>query len=274
MAVWQLVFSSSKRGALLPDEAQRRRAVRTLVKVTGAHLALFSLVNEHKHVMVRNDEKQIKPFGAKVQRALNAVVEEPLNEPWIERVDGTKHKAALLRYYLTQPSHHKVGLHDALWTGSCFLDLAGARVIDGLRLCIWDLLPGIPRGVIYEHVGLPPHGIEPVALEQIRILGAVRLVAAASAALAADPRLEGKSRLVLRARALAAKLGRRARIPQVEMRWALGSSEHVYYRALAQPVDEAGLVAVRRRLALEEAVVKAAHGIPGVELGRRLGLCG
>jgi len=274
MPVWQLVFSSSKRDALLPDEAQRRWAVRTLVAVTGPHLLLFSLVNEHKHTMVRHGDKGIKAFGGKVQRALNAVVEEPLGEPWIERVEGTKHKAYLLRYYLTQPSHHDVGLHDALWTGSCFLDLAGARIIDGLNLPIWDLLPGTPRNALWKHVGLPQHGIEPVTPEQIRVLGAVRLVAATSAALAADPQLKGKSRLALRARALAAQLGRDAGIPPREVRWALGVSEHVYYRAFEQPEDVAGNLAVRRRLALEEAVVKASNGIPTIELGRRLRLCG
>jgi hypothetical protein len=274
MPVWQLVFSSSRRAALLPDEGQRREAVRTLVKATGPQLALFSLVHEHKHAMVRKEEKEIKPFGGKVQRALNAVVEEPLGEPWIERVEGKKHLAHLLRYYLTQPSHHEVGLHDALWTGSCFLDLVGARIIDGLRLAIWDLLPGVPRSVVYKHVGLPAEGIEPVIPEQVRVLGAVRLVAAASAAFAADPLLRGQSRLVLRARAAAVHLGRLAEIPPKELRWALKVSEHVYYDAIRQPVDEVGLVAVRRRLALEEAVVRVALGIPGVDLGRRLGLCG
>lgn len=274
MTVWHLGFSSTKRGTLLPDEAQRRAAVRALADVAGDRLALFSLVHTHKHLLVREQERRIKTLGANVRRALSAVTEEPLNEPWIERVDGTSHKEYLVRYILQQPSHHKVGLHDALWTGSCFLDLAGARLVEGLRLCIWDLLPSLPRSVIYKHVGLPTSAAEPATLQQIRVLGAVRLVAAASAAFATDPLLGGRSLLALRSCSHAVQLGRLAEIPNKEMRWALGLPERRFFRMLEQPVDEAGMLAVRRRLTLEEAVIKATLGIPGTELGRRLGLCG
>ena len=159
MAVWHLGFSSTKRGALYPDEAQRRRAVHALVAVAGDHLALFNIVKEHKHALIRK-QGSIKKLGGDIKRALSAVSEEPLNDPWSERIEGTKHKEALLRYFLRQPSHHDADEHDALWTGSCFLDLAGARIIDGLRLQIWDLLPNVSRSIIYRHVGLP--SVEPV----------------------------------------------------------------------------------------------------------------
>jgi len=271
MAVWHLGFSSTKRGALYPDEAQRRRAVHALVAVAGDHLALFNIVKEHKHALIRK-QGSITKLGGDIKRALSAVSEEPLNDPWSERIEGTKHKEALLRYFLRQPSHHDADEHDALWTGSCFLDLAGARIIDGLRLQIWDLLPNVSRSIIYRHVGLP--SVEPVTLEEIRMLGAVRLVAAASAALAADPRLLGKGKLERRGRNLAVELGRQACISSSEMRWALAVPERSYYHALKQPVDERDMIAVRRRLALEEAVVKAGKGVPGIELGRRLKLSG
>jgi hypothetical protein len=215
-----------------------------------------------------------KKLGGDIKRALSAVSEEQLNDPWSERIDGTKHKAGLLRYFLQQPSHHNVAVHDALWTGSCFLDLAGARVIDGLRLQIWDLLPNISRSVIYQHVGLPRRSIEPVSLAEIRVLGAVRLVAAASAALAADPLLQGKAKLERRGRGLAVELGQRAGIPSSEIRWALKQPRTNYHRALQEPVEEMDMLAVRKRLALEEAVVKAGKGVLGIEEGRRLRLCG
>lgn len=273
MTIWHLGFSSSKRGTLYPDEGQRRRAVLALVRAAGQHLVLFSLANEHKHTMVRT-EGSIKKLGGDIRRALSAVSEEPLGEPWTDRVDGTKRKAGLLRYFLQQPSHHDIGVHDALWTGSCFLDLAGARVIDALRLQIWDVLPGVRRSVIYEHVGLPAYGVEPLTLAELRVIGAVRLVAAASAALAADPLLRGKGRLERRGRNLALKLGRAAGIAAEELRWALALPRRSYHRALDQPEDSRGMLAVRTRLALEEAAIKAARCIPGTELGRRLGLCG
>lgn len=273
MAIWHLGFSSTKRGALLPNEAQRREAIRALARVAGDRLALFSIVNEHKHLLAQERERRIKRLGGEIRTVLNAVVEEPLNEPWIERVDGTRHKQKLLRYFLTQPSHHEIGVHDALWTGSCFLDLAGARIVNGLQLCIWDLLPGVPRSVIFEHVGLPPQPIEPCSLAQIRVLGAVRLVAAASAALAVDPLLRGRSHGVLRARVLAVSLGRRAEIPASEVRWAMGLPKSSYYRAAEQSADEEGMLAVRTRLAIEEAVAKATRSIPVTELGQRLRLC-
>ena len=271
MAVWHLGFSSTKRGALYPDEAQRRRAVHALVAVAGDHLALFNIVKEHKHALIRK-QGSIKKLGGDIKRALSAVSEEPLNDPWSERIEGTKHKEALLRYFLRQPSHHDADEHDALWTGSCFLDLAGARIIDGLRLQIWDLLPNVSRSIIYRHVGLP--SVEPVTLEEIRMLGAVRLVAAASAALAADPRLLGKGKLERRGRSLAVELARRAGIPASEMRWALALPKTSYYRALEEPVNELDMRAVRKRLALEEAVIMVGKGVPGTALGRQLRLCG
>jgi len=42
MTIWHLGFASPTRGALYPDEAQRRRAVLALVRVAGQHLVLFS----------------------------------------------------------------------------------------------------------------------------------------------------------------------------------------------------------------------------------------
>jgi hypothetical protein len=272
MAVWHLGFSSTKRGTLYPDEAQRRRAVHALVAAAGESLALFNIVNRHKHVLIRKQGSIAKVSGD-IQSALSAVSEEPLNDPWTERVEGTKHQASLLRYILQQPSHHDVEVHDALWTGSCFLDLAGARIIDGLRLQIWDLLPNVSRSIIYQHVGLPGHSIEPVSLAEIRVLGAARLVAAASAALAADPLLSGRTKLERRGRGLAVELGQRAGIRPSEMRWALNLPRTNYHRALQEAVEETEMLAVRKRLALEEAVVKAGKGVPATEVGRCLRLC-
>jgi hypothetical protein len=109
MAVWHLGFSSTKLGALDPDEARRRKVVHALVAAAGDHLALFNIVNRHKDVMVQK-QGSIKKLGGDIQRALSAVSEEPLNEPWSEQIEGTKHKEALLRYFLQQPLGRRLRL--------------------------------------------------------------------------------------------------------------------------------------------------------------------
>ena len=270
MTIWHLGFSSTKRGTLYPDEGQRRRAVRALVEAAGPSLVLFCLVNVHKHLLLRTVEN-IQKLGENIRSALSEVSDEALGDPWTEQVEGTKHQATLLRYILQQPSHHKIGVHDALWTGSCFQDMAGARVINGLRLHVWDVLPGVGGSVIYKHVGLPGP-IEPLTFEQIRVLGPVRLVGAASAAVAADPLLRGTGRLAHRGRCLAVLLSRLARIPMSDLRWALQITKSSYHRAAQQPHDEHGMLAVRRRLALEEAAARATGCMSAVRLARRLGL--
>jgi len=272
MAVWHVGFSSAKRGTPFPGEDRRRKAVRALTEAAGDHLVLFSLVHEHNHTMLWT-EGGIDKLGADVQRALNALSEEPLVDPWTERVDGTRRKEGLLRYFLQQPSHHNIGVHDALWTGSCFQDLAGARVIDGFRPRIWDLLPHAARSVIYRHVRLP-RPVEPVSLAQVRVLGAVRLMAAASAALTAAPRLRGRTTLEVRAKAAVVHLGERSGLSAAETCWALGIVPRTYRRLRALEPSDADVRAVRQRLALEEAVASATGGLSITAHVRRLHLLG
>jgi hypothetical protein len=166
----------------------------------------------------------------------------------------------LVTYLLGQPKRHDIATHPALWTGSCFQDIAGARVIEGMRLQLDVVLPRFRIQTAYEATGLPPKEIKPVNDSTIRAAGATRLVSAAGAALAVGPPLVGKTALLVRARHAVAQIARKVGIPHGEVAWALGITERAARRLLDLPIEKEKLHAIRMRLALEDIVHRLSAG--------------
>jgi len=101
--------------------------------------------------------------------------------------------------------------------------------------------------------------------EQVRELGAHQLVVAASAALAADPLLRGRSRPVVRARQAVARLGAWANIAPRELGWALNLPTPSLRRVRSAPADSRSDRAVLVRLTLLIRVARSPNALQGVE---------
>jgi hypothetical protein len=255
MALWHVVFSSPRRLPLFPTEEQQRKAVRCLARIARGVLVLFGLVNEHGHTVVQSPKTRVGPFKRLVRLSLGAVAAEPIGPVWVEPVEDPKHLRSLVRYNLTQAPHHEVPSHPALWSGSCFHELARTRAVDGLELRIAETLPKLRLREVYEMVGLPPQELEPVTDDELRGLGAARLVEAAAAALALGPGLSGNKPAVVQARQTVIHLGRQAGIRCSELSWALDMTARSVCRLTHTSRDRKIELAVRMRLALEDAVV-------------------
>lgn len=253
--LWQLRLSSRNRLPLFPTEASQRRAVRRLAEIARGRLVLFGLVHEHGHPVVFCDDRRLGLLKRSIRIALGALASQPIEPIWGEAVNGRGHMRALLRYVLEQPKHHGLRDHPALWSGSCFLDLVGARKIDSLLLRVAEALPGLRLGELQQIVGLPSRPLVPVTDDQVRALGATRLAEAAAAALALDPSDMGRSADAAAARRVVVQLARRAGLSWPEIRRALPVSDATLFRLAVEPSPgEAFENATRIRLMLEETV--------------------
>jgi len=160
----------------------------------------------------------------------------------------------LVKYFIDQVLHHKINEHPAMWSGSCFQDLVGARRVEGLRPCFFEVLPRLRLDEVCQMAGLPRGRIEPASAQQVRHAGAGRLAKAAGAALAVGPELQGKTKWVTQARRAVAQIAMQTGIGLDEVAWALDISPKAVRNLLRAHLEEEILPAVYTRLALEDVV--------------------
>jgi hypothetical protein len=248
MALWHLTLASDGRLPLFPSEAERRHGLLALARVALHELVLFCIVDDHLHAVLTAALERIGHLRSALSRALG------LSGSSVKQVESRSHMQWLVRYLVTQPAHHKQCDHPALWTGSCFQDLVGARVLGGLRLRIADALPRLRLEELCEMAGLGWRVPAPVDDHAVRAAGAPRLALAAAAAVCAPPGLAGHTAPENRARTLVAVLGSRAGIGVGDLAWATQLTPNGLRRHLWREIDERESRAVRMRLALEAAV--------------------
>ena len=252
MKLFHITTASEGRLPPFPNELLRRKAVRALVRVGAAHLVLFCVGDDHVHLVVLCAEATVRRVAESFRRALSHVADRPFDKPRVRPVESRAHLERLLPYILKQPEHHGFGEQPALYSRSCFLDLVGARAILPLQRQLRQVLPRLRQRELLSAVGLSPEDgpIVAAGVEQVRRMGAHQLVAAASAALAADPPLCGRSRRVVRARQAAARLGAWAGIAPRELGWALDLPTPSLRRLRSAPACSMTDRAVLVRLAL------------------------
>ncbi len=253
MRAWHLRLSSDGRHPMFPSEQRLRAAVRALARTAGGELALFCIVDDHVHVVLFCERKVAGHRARGLSRVLGAMAAVPLEPAFIKPVETRRHMEWLLRYVLDQPDHHGLAQQPALWTGSCFADIVGARALPGLQLRLHDALPRFQLWQACKVVGLDQHQLAPLPLVQVRALGAPRALQAATAALAVGPDLTGTTAAEVAARSLAVHLATQADIPPGEQCWALQRTSRQLRRLRASPPDPQLLLTARRHLALEEA---------------------
>lgn len=254
MRPWQIRLSSDGRHPLFPTEASLRQAVRVLVHTAGRELVLFCIVDDHLHAVLRCERPVVTWRARSLCRVIRARAAVPVAPSWISAVESRSHMQNLVGYILDQTSHHGLPVHPALWSGSCFPDLIGARCLPGLDLQLQRALPRLQTWEICKAVGLQERDLAPLDHEEVRALGAARILAASSAVLGVGPGVAGQRRDLFVARALTAQVCGEVGLSREDLGWVLDRSRRQILRLEEAPIPETLLLGVRRRLALEQAV--------------------
>ena len=66
MTTWHMTAASDGRQPLFPDENSRRSAVRVLARAAGSDMALFSIVDDHVHVVVLGAQARVGKIARSV----------------------------------------------------------------------------------------------------------------------------------------------------------------------------------------------------------------
>ena len=252
MKLFHLTLAVRGRLVFARNEAERRRSVREIVRLGANRLLLFCLVDEHLHTVLGG--LRIGYLGRDLRRLLARL--QPgvdVARPHVRLVDNRAYLGRLVDYGLRQPVKHGLSDLPALWTNSCFQDLAGARLLPGFdpRLLACEL-PRLRLREVFASVGLAPLALEPACDEELRRAGAARLVDLAAGVHAVGPELTGRSREVVAVRALAARVATAAGLPASEVAHHLGLGAHAVRKLARRDIDPRASTALRRRLALEE----------------------
>jgi REP element-mobilizing transposase RayT len=254
MHIWHLTYASDGRNPLFPDEAACRKAIRVLGRVAGTSTVLFNIVDDHLHLVLWCDRQRRGRLARALVQALRQVASVPVEPARVRAVENRAHMKWLVDYLLSQTIRHGIPTHSALWSGSCFPDLIGARWVPGLELQLRKALPRFRMRDIYRAVGLTAGPFAPLPLEGVRSAGMARLASATGAALAVGPILSGKSSPVVHARRAVAQLANQAGMGIADVAWALDIAPRSVRRLHGPRVDAGTTKAVRMRLTLENAV--------------------
>lgn len=165
------------------------------------------MVDDHSHFVVFADAAEIGRVGRAIRLALRALGAD-LEPADVRPVENRAHMQHLVGYLLTQPQHHELTVRPSTWSGSCFPDLVGARVVPGVALRLDDALPRYRLRDACASVLLPDAPLVVHGDEILRRIGVVRIVEAATAAFAAPTAPHGRSLEANRARQAAAVLAR------------------------------------------------------------------
>lgn len=130
MQPFHLTLASAGRITLFPEPDALLNAVRVLARVGGPRLLLFSVVDDHVHVVLHAEASSVSRAASGLSRALAAAGAPDLARAHLRPVDGRSHLETLVSYLVKQPQKHGI-LASATWPGTCAPDLLGARVLPG-----------------------------------------------------------------------------------------------------------------------------------------------
>lgn len=256
MKLWHVTFSSATRHALFPGAPLRRAALRRVIALAAGELVLYSLVDDHLHLVTHCSVSRAPVLERAIVLALRPLVMGQISTHR-RPVEGRSHLLSLLRYHLNQVVKHDIeGACPALWEGSCFQDLSGARRLVDIRPRLAELLPRAGRLLPHELVGLPRREIEPASDRVLRRAGVDRLASAAGVSLLTGPALTGRTRQVVLARRATAQLAAGAGISSMELRWFFDADQSTVWRWRRPTVDSWNLRAIRVRISLEDLIAR------------------
>lgn len=254
MRPWHITWSTEGRLPIFPDEARRLLAIKKIAAAARHELTMFCIVDDHIHVVLYGDRPTIARRARAITRILRRLAAVPIDTPRIRPINGRAHMTSVFGYILRQPEHHGLPGHPALWSGSCLLDLVGARRVEGGELHLNAVMPRATAGDAMEALGLPRWRLEPAGLPRVAAAGAHELVRVSAAALGVTLPLGGREADIVHAKRVACRLARDSGLSLAQLALAGGFSERSARRLAAQPVPDLILRAVLLRLALEDRV--------------------
>ena len=254
MQTWNLGFSADGRHPLFTTEAARRAAVRLIYRHAGHCLVLFCVVDDHVHVIVYCSRAMAHKLKRALQLGLRAIAEPELEQAYLKEIRSRDHLEYQVKYLLGQLEHHRLPAHPARWSGSCFADIVGARIVDGVQLQWQKVLPRTRLADTWRTVGLPSAGIRPATDTQLEKAGVHAIAAAASAAVCCDPGMKGRNAHVVTARAMTVQLSLAAGLAGTDLARCLGIKRHWLAKLAVRPVGEELLAATRLRVAIDAAL--------------------
>jgi hypothetical protein len=254
MPSFHVTISERRRRTIAGDETARREVVREIATTAGERLLSFGLPDDHVHVVLRT-----RAIGY-AARDLHALIDRlrpglELNAPHIEPIEDPEHLGNVLRDHLRQPSHHRMDVHQASYAGSCFPDLVGARLLPHFEPTrLLEELPGFRLRDLFPIVDLEPEPLVEATNHALRRVGVARLADLVASVFALPDGLRGATRDSTRARKLAAWVARRVGLRLSDLGEVLGITRQAASQLSRGRVAKREVVALRRRLALEEVV--------------------
>lgn len=262
MKIYHLTWATQGRQPAFPAEEARRAVLRVLASVVGRDIVLFAIVDDHVHIVLILNPARLRRVQAALSKVLNNRSAAPFSSPYMRPVETRTHMNSLVAYCLNQFPHHGLADDPATATGSCFPDLIGARRLPGMNLQIATALPRFRQRDAYEAVGLAAE-VVPAEDAELRHLGAARLAELVAETLGVGPGFVGNGASIATARRVAARLALDVGFRPRDIAEPLAITAIAAARLAIRPVEEADLRAVRKRVALLNAVA-ARTFTPGV----------
>ncbi len=266
MRTFHLAFASYGRHHPFPGQGELRAAIHAITRVARSQLVIFGIAAEQAHVVVRCERPRAGLLARALLKSLRAVAGPAGLEPArLQPVADADHLLWLHDYLVQLPLRTGVSGHPALWEGSPLPDLLGARWVPSYQQQLVALLPGYQPARACKLAGLASLP-SPVGPARARLLGIGQIGAAAAAAMAAAPDLQGRTTPQVLARRAAARLASRAGLPPSELSWAFGQTRRTAYRLATAPVPAAAIEALQLRLGLEQAAAALPTGLALAQL--------
>ncbi len=250
MEIWHLRFSSDGRHPLFPEETARRAAVLLIVSRAAPWLVVFGMADDHAHVVVACSRAQAGKVSRSIVMGLRPIAGIRFEPPYIKPVEDRAHLKRLVEYCIEQPVKHGLAVHPAVWSGSCFSDVVGARFIEEGALCLSEALPRYRPWEAWVASGLNGAGIRPITDAQIVGMGLDALRDAASFAVCANPLMTGRTPRESQARSIVVVLGRRAGFQSRDIAVGLGVTTEAVRKLGKRTVDDRALKATLLRMAI------------------------
>lgn len=266
--IWHLRFASDGRHPLFRTEAERRAAVLVLVRAAGDWLVTFGIVDDHLHVVVVCSRVRAGKLSRALVLGLRPIAGMGFEPSYMKPVESRSHLQRLVGYTIEQPAKHGLEIHPAIWSGSSFSDIVGARATADFRICTSDVLPRYRASEAWKSSGLSAQGIQPLSDRGVFVSGLTPLVDAASFALCAPPKLEGRTRREAHARAVVVSLGRAVGYRAKDIASVLQVSPEAVRKLGLRPVDERALNATRLRMAIVQTITPSVDHPPRLPSGR------
>jgi len=245
--LYHLTLSTRRREPIARDLESRRAVLRALARVAGRQAVLFCLVDDHLHLVVEGDRRVAGARASGLTRALGTMVTARTDGFHIRPVEGRSHLEWLVGYVLTQTTRHGLAEHPALYEGSCFQDLVGARLLKGFQgSMLWRWLPRWTPARLCRIVDVA--STRPVTDRELTRVSLDQILTAARAALCTE--LSGRRPPAVRARRAAVGLATLAGFRSADAARALGCTPRAV-QSLRHSPDAEAEGAVRHRIGLE-----------------------